>query len=147
MKTDSPTLPFPRIPPVKDTDGFKWAGQIVPTIPKIFLSVEQDEEGRFVHPQFEGIMGILAIRGAVADRVINIEDAAGEIQVIEGDLTDNRERLENADQFTSGDKLRLDGNVRRGLARQAYLAENIDRWKLELKAFKALLTGAGCHGV
>ncbi len=135
------------MPAVKDTDGFKWARQIVPEIPKIFLSVEQDKEGRFVHSQFEGIMGILAIRGAVADRVINIEDAAGEIQVIEGDLTDNREALKNTDRLTPGGKLRIDGTLRRGVARQAYLMENIERWKLELNALKALLTGAGHHGV
>ena len=83
----------------------------------------------------------------MADRVINIEDAAGEIEVIEGDLTDHIGKLKNTDRLSPGDKLRLGGTIRRGKARQAYLRESIDRWRLELKALKALLTGAGHHGV
>lgn len=144
---DTQTPQFRPMKQVSVIDGFKWAGQITPTIPKAFQAVMQDEEGRFVHSQFEGIMGVLAIRGAVADRVLNIEDAAGEIQVIQGDLTDHMEMLKNTEQLTPGGKLRLDGTIRRGLARQAYLVENIERWKLELNALKAILTGAGHHGV
>lgn len=149
MSTDSQTPQSPPILAVKDIDGFKWAAQIVPEIPKIFKAM-QDKEGRFVDPQFEGIMGILAIRGAVADRVLNIEDAEGEIQMIAGDLLDNWEAIKDVDsrsKLSPGNLGRTRGSIRRGQARQAYLRENVERYKLELRALKALLTGSGHHGI
>ncbi len=103
-------------------------------------------------------MGVLAIRGAVADRVMNIEDAEGEIEMIGGDIFDNRtalgleakgrdEALAIRNSLSPGNLARTRGSIRRGQARQAYLRENVERYKLELRALKALLTGSGHHGI
>ena len=112
-----------------------------PRIPTSFPAVKQNAEGHFEQPDFEKVMRMLELRGRAADRVYNIGDAKGEVLTLQGDVFEY-EKEHTAGELTPGQRLRLEGYKRRAENRINYLEENVDRWQLELKALKALLSGA-----
>ena len=131
-------------PPARSTASFSLARKVRPEIPTVFLSPKQDEAGRFVQPEFEKTMALLALRGQVAMHIHNKEDAKGEILTLQGDMLgyeDTLGRHGTERQLQIGQKEVTEGLRQRAQNRIAYLEESIERWELELAALKALLSG------
>jgi hypothetical protein len=140
------TTPVPTTQLARSTVSFDVAMAVRPEIPSAYPAPSQADDGRFVQPEFEKAMQLLGLRGQISDRILNIEDAEGEALVLDGEIMDLTVQLARTD-LSDGVKVKVLGNVRRRRARVAYLQERRERWRLELKALKALLMGATSNGV
>ncbi len=141
-----PTHPAaPTVPPsdIAGTD-LEFYRELTPAIPPRF---GLDERGAYVpklaQPQFDQTMKLLEIRRAILDRVYNIRRNKATMQVHESVWMEYTEMLRTGQgsggPLTEFQRLRLEGQRQEAKARAEYCAEKIEQWKMEIRAFRALL--------